>query len=160
MRPGPPPTPTNLRLLRGNPGRRPINKNEPRPKPKTKAPPVPKGLGSDGKREWKRLAKELVSLGLLTNVDITAFRIYCDAYETYKDARRNIKLYGSILPSPNGFLMTSPYVHLANKSMSQMVKLMQEFGMTPSARTRVEVEGKSSDEDEVKEFLFGTGNNR
>jgi hypothetical protein len=35
---GPRPTPTYLKLLRGNPGRRPINKNEPKPEiPATQA---------------------------------------------------------------------------------------------------------------------------
>ena len=159
MKPGPRPKPTNLRVLEGNPGRRPLPKNEPKPTAVTRTPPAPRDLGEVGKREWRRLAKELVALGLLTTVDLTAFRLYVDAFEVYVDARANIKQYGSIIPSPKGFLMTSPYVHLANKSMAQMVKLMQEFGMTPSARTGVEVQaGTASEQDRVKEFLFGNGN--
>jgi len=115
-------------------------------------------LGPDGQREWKRLAKELMGLGLLTTVDLTAFRAYCDVYETYMDATQNIRQYGRIIKTPKGFLMTSPYVHLANKALAQMLQLMQEFGMTPAARSRVEVGGKPTDQQEVEEFLFGNSN--
>ncbi|MGQ7169689.1 phage terminase small subunit P27 family, partial [Escherichia sp. R-CC3] len=37
---GPPKTPTHLRLVRGNPSKRPINENE--PKPAAGVPPTPK----------------------------------------------------------------------------------------------------------------------
>ncbi|HBL5480846.1 TPA: phage terminase small subunit P27 family, partial [Enterobacter hormaechei] len=36
---GPPKTPTHLRLVRGNPSKRPINENE--PKPVAGVPPTP-----------------------------------------------------------------------------------------------------------------------
>ena len=68
---------------------------------------------------------------------------------------RNIRKFGSIIKTPKGFLMTSPWVHLANKALAQMRWLMQEFGMTPAAKARVEVGGNPSDQDEVEEFLFG-----
>ena len=158
MKPGPAPAPTKLRMLRGNPSRRPLNKSEPRPKAKARTPSAPSDLGPDGQREWRRLAKELMGLGLLTTVDLTAFRAYCDVYETYTDAMRNIRQFGCIIKTPKGFLMTSPYVHLANKALAQMLQLMQEFGMTPAARSRVEVGGKPTDQEELEEYLFGHRN--
>jgi P27 family predicted phage terminase small subunit len=86
---------------------------------------------------------------------MTAFRLYCDAYETYTDATRNIRKFGSIIKTPKGFLMTSPWVLLANKAQSQMRWLMGEFGMTPVSRSRVEVGGEPTDQEKVEEFLFG-----
>lgn len=50
---GPPKTPTHLRLVRGNPSKRPINKNEPQP-PKG-VPPVPKHFDKQGKYWFKRM---------------------------------------------------------------------------------------------------------
>ena len=54
--------------------------------------------------------------------------------------------------------MTSPFVHLANKALDQMIRLMQEFGMTPAARSRVEVGGIPTDQEAVEEYLFGNRN--
>ena len=59
--PGPPPTPTNLKLLRGNPGKRKLNANEPDPEPAI--PPCPSHLDKVAKKEWRRISKELLALG-------------------------------------------------------------------------------------------------
>ncbi|HHS8776745.1 TPA: phage terminase small subunit P27 family, partial [Klebsiella pneumoniae] len=45
--PGPPKTPTHLALVKGNPSKRPINKNE--PKPPSGVPPIPKHFDKQGK---------------------------------------------------------------------------------------------------------------
>jgi len=50
---GPPPTPTSLKILKGNPGKRPLNKKE--PKPKLEIPTCPAHLCPEGKGEWKRV---------------------------------------------------------------------------------------------------------
>jgi phage terminase small subunit len=54
---GRPPKPTALKVLEGNPGKRPLNQNE--PKPEKKAPNCPSWLLPDAKKEWRRLSKEL-----------------------------------------------------------------------------------------------------
>ena len=68
---GRPPKPTAVKELEGNPGKRPLNKNE--PKPKQTAPKCPSWLEPDAKKEWRRLSKELESMGLLTEVDMAVF---------------------------------------------------------------------------------------
>ena len=50
---GPPPQPTALRVLNGNPGRRPLNDRE--PKPGAGPPRCPPYLDEEAKRQWKRL---------------------------------------------------------------------------------------------------------
>lgn len=52
-RPGPSPEPVELKLLKGNPGRRPIKDAPPADKP-SKIPRAPTGLGSQGKATWQR----------------------------------------------------------------------------------------------------------
>ncbi|KAB0993994.1 phage terminase small subunit P27 family, partial [Cronobacter sakazakii] len=49
---GPPKTPTHLRLVRGNPSKRPINKNE--PQPPAGVPPTPKHFDKQAKYWFKR----------------------------------------------------------------------------------------------------------
>src|SRR3981081_4603684 len=59
------PKPTRLKVLTGNPGKRPLNETEPRPEPAI--PDCPMELGEVARREWNRLAGEIASLKLLTN---------------------------------------------------------------------------------------------
>lgn len=85
---GRPPKPTAVKELEGNPGKRPLNKNE--PKPKQIAPKCPSWLEPDAKKEWRRLSKELETMGLLTQVDMAAFAGYCQAYARWKEAEEFI----------------------------------------------------------------------
>ena len=61
------PKPTAVKQLEGNPGKRQLNANE--PKPAARAPSCPKWLEDDAKKEWRRLAKQMEQLGILTEVD-------------------------------------------------------------------------------------------
>ena len=56
------PTPTAIKELEGNPGKRPLNTKE--PKPAKKAPSCPKWLEPEAKKEWRRLAKQMEQFGL------------------------------------------------------------------------------------------------
>ena len=57
------PKPTALKLLEGNPGKRPLNDKE--PKPQKKAPSCPKWLDPEAKKEWRRLASKMEMMGIL-----------------------------------------------------------------------------------------------
>ena len=149
------PKPTNLRILEGNPGKRPLNLNEPKPRLPKRTPSPPAILGAAGKREWRRVAKELVPLGLLTEIDVSGFTAYCFAYQHWYDSERLLAQEGYVVTTPNGFPVQSPYVGIANKAMQQMRAFMVEFGMTPASRSRIGVEPISSKaEDELEAWLF------
>jgi phage terminase small subunit len=64
------PKPTRLKLLTGNPGKRPFNDAEPRPEPVV--PECPPELSELARREWNRLAPELAKLRIVTNLDRAA----------------------------------------------------------------------------------------
>jgi len=51
------PKPTALKVLEGNPGKRPLNLNE--PKPEKKASKCPSWLEPEAKKEWRRMSKTL-----------------------------------------------------------------------------------------------------
>ena len=137
MKPGPRPKPTSIKIYEGNPGNRPLNKNE--PKPKSTPPKCPKHLDRRAKREWKRMASVLERLGLLTEIDGTAFAIYCQAFGTWVEAVEKIKKTGMIVKAPSGYPIQNPYLAIANKAVGQMKSLLTEFGMTPSSRSRISV---------------------
>jgi P27 family predicted phage terminase small subunit len=49
----------------------------------------------EAKKEWRRLAKQMESLGLLTLVDMTAFAGYCQAYARWKEVEKFISKHGT-----------------------------------------------------------------
>jgi P27 family predicted phage terminase small subunit len=131
------PKPTNLKILNGNPGKRPINKNEPKPSPI--APKCPQWLTPEAKREWKRIVPDLERLGLLTVVDRVALAGYCQAYARWREAEEFITKHGSIFKTPSGYIQQVPQVSIAQKNLLIVKGFCAEFGLTPSARSRINV---------------------
>ena len=74
---GPAPKPTALKVLQGNPGKRPLNDKEPEYEKSDELLKPPPYLSTHAKKEWKRIAPMLLNNGLLTNVDISALGAYC-----------------------------------------------------------------------------------
>jgi P27 family predicted phage terminase small subunit len=148
------PLPSNVVRLRGNPGKRRLNDAEPRPSPRV--PTCPACLDGEARKEWKRLVAELAQLGLLTRLDRGLLAAYCQAHALWVEAVSSIGRYGTMVKSPNGFPMQSPYIAVANKQVEIMVRIASEFGMTPSSRTRIRV-GEPTPEDAFETFLQGRG---
>ena len=133
------PKPTAIKELEGNPGRRPLNKNE--PKPNKKAPRCPAWLEEEAKREWKRMGKILEQLGLLTEMDMAAFAGYCQAYARWKEAEEFITQHGTMIRTPNGYLQQVPQVSIAQQNLKIMQSFCTEFGLTPACRARIVAAG-------------------
>lgn len=129
------PKPTRLKILTGNPGKRPLNPGEPRPQPE--APECPSELGPVARREWERLVGELSKLKMLTQLDRAALASYCGAYALWAEAMEAIQKYGTMVKSPSGYPMQSPYVAIANRQAELMMRIATEFGFTPASRSRI-----------------------
>jgi P27 family predicted phage terminase small subunit len=124
-----------MKLLTGNPGKRPMNMREPRPEPAI--PDCPAELGEVARREWDRLASELGKLKLLTPLDRAALAAYCGAYALWAEAMEAIQKYGTMVKSPSGYPIQSPYVSIANRQAEIMMRYASEFGFTPASRSRI-----------------------
>ena len=91
------PKPTALKALQGNPGKRPLNRHEPQP---GGLPKCPKHLDGQARKEWKRISRELIACGLLTEVDRAALAAYCVAWSRWIDAEANVRKFGGVIKSP------------------------------------------------------------
>ncbi|MDP5306247.1 phage terminase small subunit P27 family [Paracoccus spongiarum] len=132
------PKPTALKLLEGNPGKRPISGQE--PKPPSGAPTCPAHLSPTAKAEWKRLAGVLNGIGLLTRIDRAVMAAYCQSYGRWVEAERKLAETPAILKTPAGYLQVSPWMGIANKQVELMTRLMAELGLSPSARARLAIQ--------------------
>lgn len=145
------PTPTTLKLLRGNPGKRALDLAR-EPKPETHDDGPPGWLEDDGLREWQRLAPTLQRLGLLSEIDGDALALYCQTYAQWKVATAKLKQFGPVIKGKGGYPVMSPYVTVANRAMAQMKAFLIEFGMTPSSRARVRTPNDEGPQDAFSEF--------
>jgi P27 family predicted phage terminase small subunit len=153
MQRGKKPTPTKLKEIRGNPGKRPLNKNE--PKPEITIPKCPTWFGDEATKEWHRITKELYILGLLGEIDRSAISAYCVAYARWVDAEKKLQdIENTIHKTKSGNTITAPLLWVANKANDQMYKWLTEFGMTPSSRSRISVTPPNKDS-AFKKFMNG-----
>ena len=102
-----------------------------------KLPPCPKHLKGEARLEWRRLGRKLVECGLFADIDTGALALYCQAFARWVEAEAKLAEFGIVVKAPSGFVQQSPYLAIANKAMDQMTRLLVEFGMSPSSRSRV-----------------------
>lgn len=149
------PKPTALKLLEGNPGKRQLNMNEPRFA--QKMPPVcPDWLEEEAQAEWNRLSETLFEMGILTDLDVAPFAAYCQAYARWREAEEFISKHGSIVKTKTGYWQQVPQVSIAHSNQKIMMQAAAEFGLTPSARSRIIAgNAKKEDVDEMEFLLTG-----
>lgn len=150
-------TPTALSVLRGNPSRRPLNTNE--PQPDMLSADMPSELNSSplAQKEWTRVAQSLIDLSILSEMDRTALIAYCLSYQQWQDALGHVREDGCVCMTKQG-LVKNPYLTVADDAFSNMLKLMKEFGMTPSSRSSIKTISKNED-DKFAKFM-ATGKDR
>lgn len=147
------PKPTAIKDLAGNPGKRPLNNQEPKPGKLTRTPPVPGHIRGVARQEWRRMAKTLNQLGLLTEIDLPALEMYCQMYGRWVEAEERVRDMGMIVKTNNGNPIQNPYLAVANRAAKDMKSMLVEFGMTPSSRSRVQVDTGPDEVDEYEQFV-------
>jgi P27 family predicted phage terminase small subunit len=146
------PTPTMLKVLSGNPGKRPLNEHEPVAPQGVPEPPA--WLDAEAKAEWDRVTADLAGMGLLSRADRPALTALCVAWSRWVEAEAQVKKFGTVVKSPEkGFPMKSPYLSIADQALETMRKLMVEFGLTPSSRSRIKIPDGGEAGDEFDRFM-------
>lgn len=151
MRVGAKPKPTKIKVLEGNRGRRKLGDGEPEPQPGR--PTCPPHLSKSAKAEWKRIVPELESMGLLSKVDRSALAAYCQAYGEWQDTCELLKNKSPLIQTTGGNIIQNPLVGVAHKASELMYKFLVEFGMTPSSRTRINVNKLDDPEDPMDKAI-------
>ncbi len=119
-------------------------------------PRCPAHLSDAARKEWRRLATPLHEAGILTLADRAALAAYCQAYARWVEAEEKLAETPTLLKTPNGHVQQSPWLSVANKQLELMGRYMSELGLTPSARTRLGLEGAGAEADQVTKIEFVT----
>ena len=158
---GPPPLPTKLKILRGNPGHRKLNDKE--PQPDDSRPVCPSWLDPEAKRKWRHLIPQLRAMGVATKVDGDALSQYCQVWSRWKQAEEFIAKHGPVISIRNDdgtikYLAQIPQVSIARHLLTIMRNLQKEFGMTASARSSIRVDQVPGRQSEFMALISRTKN--
>jgi P27 family predicted phage terminase small subunit len=145
------PKPTKLKVLAGNPGRRPLNPDE--PIPETAIPSPPDFLNPDALQEWGRMSEKLYQLGMLAEIDRGLFANYCQAYGRWAETERQLKKTSTIIKTKNDNIIQSPLVGIANKAAKEMRDAASLMGIPATMRSKVHALGTG--EGKKKKTGFG-----
>lgn len=141
------PKPTALKLVTGNPGKRASNKQEPDPTYLQNLTP-PAWLPPAAAEVWKELAKPLSDAKLLTEVDVPMLAMACVSISQYRYAVSRVgdaMVKSKVEKDDDGKLVEvgehiNPWAMIQSMSFKQAMVVLREFGMSPSARSRVAIQ--------------------
>lgn len=150
------PKPTAEKKAAGNPGNRPLNENEPEIQPGI--PEMPDHLRPDAVDAWNQICERLGPTGILTKVDGLALEMLVEAYADLLTARKAIADFGSeyyTTTNAEGSVMhrAHPAVAIVQDADRRVRSWASEFGMTPSARSKVKVDGNKRDENPADKYF-------
>lgn len=150
------PKSTAQKVLEGNPGRRPLNEDEPiveAPGHDFQEPPTEIAKDAVAASEWRRLIPLLMRARQITKAERGSLIALCREWSRYIEAGEKVATHGMVVKTPNGYPIVNPYLSIGNKSLVHCTKLWAELGLTPSSRSRVSrVEGGGGPDDPFAEF--------
>ena len=141
--------PTALKILHGEKRPERLNLNEPKPIPI--APQCPDYLSESAKKEWAEMSPELERLGLLTKLDGQAFACLCQDMATMKELCALMAKTSPIVKGKkDGTWVQNPIYKQYAQTEFQVRSFLNEFGMTPSSRSKITVAKPEEEESPFK----------
>lgn len=160
------PKPTAVKKLEGNPGHRALPSNEPRYDAASDRAPT--GMSEDARKLWHQIAHDVIGAGVLRSVDVPAFTLMAEHYALAMEAAREIAAMVAARAAGDAEKRLSPLLTVDSNGNERKTPLLQvfrdnaaayrafaaEFGLTPSSRARIHVQG-DADQPSLADELFG-----
>jgi len=150
------PKPTHLKLIAGNPGKRPLNAAE--PKPARVIPSPPEHLSPDARVAWGRFAAILDRSGVLTEADAAALEQVAETYAEIVALRQDIAANGRfqvVETKAGGEMERMRPAYSALMDADRRLKAwLVEFGQTPAARSKVKSNGEDAEKEDPAARFF------
>lgn len=101
-------------------------------------PQPPAHLNALGFEYWDITCKELKNNNLLAGADLGLVAGYCNELGLYKKACEINNKEGEVVINRFGERVVSPWYDVRSKALKQATQMGQLFGITPSARGKIE----------------------
>jgi P27 family predicted phage terminase small subunit len=136
--------PNKLKLVEGNPGKRPIKKG---PENKAENLHCPKWLNIEAKREWKKIVPYLKKAGFINDGDKAVLASYCQNYARWKQAEtelnsEKLKILGQRGPIIN------PLIKISATYQTRLKISIEKLGLSPSDRANLDMIMNDDNEDD------------
>lgn len=135
---GPVGAPTKLRLLRGD---RPSRINDREPVSRDLLPEAPDEMSVEVRAIWDYTLRELMHMKTVTAADRDSLICYCEAVEAHRKASAILARSPVLVKGLHGTMIRNPALQIQRDSAHTVRGFAQEFGLTPSARAGIHMEG-------------------
>ena len=140
---GRPRKPTKLKILEGNPGRRPLNKSEPQYAPTVKKPADLTPTASDW---WDLVVPQLVRVGLAQAVDVPSLTILAEDYSAWKRASAMYVSESPVVARGSTILVSNPLLRAVKDFGAAYRQGAAAFGLTAQSRSILSIPERDFDE--------------
>lgn len=139
-----PAKPRALKILEGNPGRRPVEAEV----PFKREPPVkPEGLSDDASWLWDEIVFQMEGVGLLKPIDGASLRMLCETFARWREAVRMRQESGLLHDTSQG-RNKAPWIGIEENASRDFRAWCNEYGITPAAEAKLRGGGEDvGDED-------------
>ena len=122
----------------------------------SKLPSTPKWLSEIGKEQFELVVKQLNDLDMLYKVDLKLIEAYANSIALHIEAEQSLRTHGRIMVYKDDegnpkHSQIVPMQTISKQSLESALKIAQNFGLTPSARTKISAPVKSL---EIKDNKF------
>jgi P27 family predicted phage terminase small subunit len=141
--------PGKLKELSGNPGKRPVNKTEPKP---STGPAAPTVMSPRAKTVWAKLIKAMPP-GVFTSCDSHLLAAYCEAAAMHQIATANLIKGPHEAKGSTGQTKLSPWFAAQADAARLIVQLGAKLGLDPVSRQHINAEGGDKIDDEFGDLI-------
>lgn len=135
------PKSTKLKLVSGNPGKRPLNPDEPKYDP-LDLKEKPDGMPEVADQIWDEYAGELEASKVLTVVDRHVFQAFCINYAMWLQAVKELLDEGiPLVESARDGYKKNPKLTAMTELQKNWERVGATLGLDPSSRSRLSVPG-------------------
>lgn len=112
-------------------------------------PEPPSYLSDQALIHWDRMVQAAQKVRVLTEADGDALAMLCVAFEEYKAADIIVRDEGEICESDKGGKYQHPAVGIRSNAWKKIVRMLREFGLTPSARAGMKMAAHGEEENPI-----------
>lgn len=112
--------------------------------------PPPEWLGEKAKEKWRDVFPLFDRRGVVTELDLDALSIYCDAWQQLHEADAIVK-QGAYFETEKGYVGVHPACQRRAQAIATIRKMGEQLGLTPNSRRGLDVEPPETNR--LTEFL-------
>lgn len=103
-------------------------------------------MADDVKEIWDYTLAELAAMRIAASADRDSLVCYCEAVVAHRKASAILAKTSVLVRGLHGNMVRNPALQIQRDAAHTIRAFAQEFGLTPSGRTRIQTEGRDGGE--------------